>query len=244
MPRPPPFADLDAALAALDPKLRRAKPSRPILAMLAEARRLHGVAAEHRPQLAPLASFDVAALDGLPELAARLERAELEFWQSQGTPAALPLTAARERAIALRFALVSAARFALSAQPALLVPFAGFHRRRSLPNLVSDLTQLAELYDGHAEAFSGAGGLPEWPSEEARGLADRLVEGPSNPAQAKARGDRNLAFALLMLGVGEVRAAGRFLFRYEPEILARFADRTLRTARRKAGARRRRAAAA
>ena len=231
MSRPPSFADLDAALASLDPAVRRKKPKRPVLAELTEARRVHAVAEPLCERFATLADFDLSAIDCLPALAERAECAELAFVRFRSKRARVSLSGVRNEAIALRFRLVAAARHALRADPTPLIPLEGFHRRRALPNLVSDLTLLAGLVDEHVEAFASAGGLPDAPAEVARKLCEALVRGPSSPAHRRARGDRNAAFALLVLALAEVRSGGRYLFRYEPKVLALFSDRLLHARR-------------
>lgn len=229
MPRPPSFDDLDAALEALGEEARNDKPRRLFLKELSEARRLHRVARSRRERFAALADFDLAALDRLPEIIERAERASLE---ESGTRRRPSRKQARDEAIAVRSRLVAAARRALPGDESLQWRLTGMYRRRTLSQIVNDLDRLAGLVEKNAEAFGIIPGLPERPALVARDLVSRLV-GARNPAHDEAEARRNALFALLALAVREVRCAGRYLFRHEPELLAGFTDRTRRTDRRR-----------
>jgi hypothetical protein len=233
MGRPPPFNDLDAALAALGPEARNAKPAVAPLRLLSRARRVYLIASKHRARLACLAEFDLAALDRLPELIERAEQAEFLWVGQQRERNAFDLRKVRDDAIALRFQLVSAARYALRSKPEALSRFDGFYRRRTLASLIADLRRLADFIEMYPELAS-APGLPEKPIELVLQLEDKLIRGNSSDAYDKAEGDRNALIALLALALQEVVSAARYLFRYEPEDLDRLVDRELRDRRRKA----------
>ena len=238
MARPPPFSDLDAALAGLDPAVRRTRPARHFLTELAEARRIHQVAEPHRELYAALTGFDVAALDCLPVLIDRVEGAEVELRKARTGKRRNSQRRTRDEAISLRFRMVEAARFGLRDEPDLLLPLEGFHKRRRLPNLVGDLERLAAIGKKHPQVFAGLPGLPERPVETAQRLGDLLVRGPRDPVFNRVQGDRNAVTALLIMVLAEVRAGGRFLFRHDPKMLERFQDLALRTRRHRAKAER------
>ncbi|MGI5863592.1 MAG: hypothetical protein ACOX6T_16265 [Myxococcales bacterium] len=237
MPRPPSFADLDAALASIGPKERRRNPWRSVLEALAEARRLAAFLTPFRARFAALPDLDLAALDRLPELVDRVEQAELIWTDLKIKRGTFSLRRLRDEAVSLRYRLVAAAEFVDPEGPKPLKD--GFHERRTLPRLVADLRTLADLVDERPEDFSGAKSLPERPSVVARQIADALVLGGYDSALARAQADRNAAFALLDMAVQEVRSAGRYLFRHEPDLLARLSDQSRRRPRRRSPTRER-----
>ncbi|HCF56910.1 MAG TPA: hypothetical protein DFS52_02800 [Myxococcales bacterium] len=231
MPRPPSFADLDAALAALGPRVRRARPRRGIVALLSEARRLYTVVEPLRERYAILPDFDLAALDKLPELVARAQSAEVDWANRNLASAQVSMSGLRDEAIALRFRLVKAARVVFSGDEKKLRLLDGVPQRRDLPRLVGDLRRLAKLIDARAEDFARVPRLPASPADEARRIAQQLTAGRYDPALVAARERRDAAVALMELAVKEVRCAGRYLFRHEPRLLRSIVSKARRGGR-------------
>lgn len=228
MPRPPAFSDLDAALAALGPDARCTKPSRPAVKLLSEARRLYAVVEPERSRFAALPELDIAALDQLPELTRRAQSAEVAWGIRRQERSRLAARRKRDEAIALRSRLVSAIRYVRRADESLQRRLVGLRKRRTLPGIVADLRWLASIVDEQPGAFATAPALPAEPAQAARVLVEELIRGGYSPEADKAQHERNAAFVLLGLAVSEVRAAGRFLFRHEPKLLARMCDEVTR----------------
>jgi hypothetical protein len=225
MPRLPPLSDLDAALAALPVEVRLKRPTRSTLNLVSEARRLIRVSRPVRAQLAALTDFNLEALDRLPAIVELAEQAESRLAASKQERSGVSLSQTREEGIALRFRLASATRLLFPFDSKIQKRLEGFHRRRALHAIVGDLLKLADYADCHPEDYAKAPGLPKQPGQEARRIAELLGSGLSEAELSKARQDRNAAAALLAMAVSEVRAGGRYLFRNDPELFERFADR-------------------
>ena len=235
MPRPPSFADLGAALAAVGPTARQRPPRRSIVKALTEARRLVASVLPSRSRFAALPEFDMGALDQLPELIRRVEQAEIRWADLRRQRKSVSHMQLRDEAVSLRYRLVAAAGFLEREGKKPLKD--GFHERRALPSLVADLRALADLVDERAAEFSAASDLPEHPAEAARQLAATLVRGRYDSTVSRARDDRNAALVLMELAVYEVRCGRRFLFRHEPELLKWQADPPPPRARKRTGKR-------
>jgi hypothetical protein len=224
MRRPPSFADIDAALVALGPEARRRRPGRTTLKELAEARRLLALAEPLRDRLVQLQGFEPAALERLPDLIERTFQAEITLTNERTKKGQRSLRRVREEAVSLRSRLATAAKRVCCDDVSLRGQLKGLHRQRTYAILVGDLKRLADLVDERPEMLSAVPGLPDNSARAARELAQKLIEGAPASGFRKALGDRNALTALLVAAVHEVRAGGRFLFRWDEEMLERFAD--------------------
>jgi hypothetical protein len=114
---------------------------------------------------------------------------------------------------------------------------------RSLDGLAVALDDFAGLAECHREALDGFGGFSAQTIDEARALADALRLRPQFPtvqpqAARDARDLRDRLIALLYERMREVRAAARFVFRGEPEIVREATsgyERRRRAAKRRRG---------
>jgi hypothetical protein len=233
MDRPPSFADIDAALAALGPKARRTRPDKGSLRLISRARKVDALVSQHRKSLAALPGFDLAALDQLPELIERAQQAEIAWQDQRVQRRQRRLRKLRDEAIALRFRLVSAARYAFRKNPEALRPFDGFYRQRGIATVVGDLHRLADLAEEHPWAFADVPGLPEKPADAARELQEKLVQGRAGPPYGSAKANRNASMLLLKLALDEVISGAVYLFRYQPKMLDRLVDEADRRSKRR-----------
>jgi hypothetical protein len=144
-----------------------------------------------------------------------------------------------ERAVALRSELIAAGRFNLRGREgqSTLTQIRG---GEGVADLVQDLFDLAVLLEKNADAFARDQSFDVAARvTEARSLGDALSAGVSQqrlgPEPGSARDLRDRAFTYLDDLVVEVRAAGRYAFRLEPQQAKAFTSRHRRRARTKAG---------
>jgi len=105
-------------------------------------------------------------------------------------------------------------------------------------DLIQDLRDLASLVDDRRPAFELDTTFdPEAKAEAARSSASDLEAGLTaerlRDDQAKSKDTRDRAYTYLAGQVGEIREAGRYAFRDDAEMKARFASTYLRAKRRK-----------
>ncbi|WP_437801934.1 hypothetical protein [Sorangium sp. So ce693] len=166
-----------------------------------------------------------------------LAAAESAWTEVRTLPLSSDLRAQRKDAEALKRDAIAALRYFLAADEEVERRVDGIVLGTGVADLVSDLSQLAELLEQHRDALARAD-LPKRAPERARelaaalssGAAERAVDPQGNAAMAL----RNRAFWWLREAMDDIRAAGRYVYRDERKVLALF-----RTSSARARARRR-----
>lgn len=194
--------------------------------LFGEAAALADTAARHADELAS-AGLDRALVKGLAVRAQAFSEAQAHLLNVRGLKRSEAEVALEERGVELRADLVAAGRFALrdnaDAQKVLDLVQEG----EGLDDLVQDLKTLAVFVDKHRDALARIGVEPPAAAARARKIASELgahlagrraVDGD----EAAALDMRNRASTYLWAAMVEVRAAGAYVFRKDPRVLARF----------------------
>ncbi|WP_438043500.1 hypothetical protein [Sorangium sp. So ce128] len=167
----------------------------------------------------------------------QLAAAESAWTEVRTLPLSSDLRAQRKDAEALKRDAIAALRYFLAADEDVERRVDGIVLGAGVADLVSDLSQLAELLEQHRDALARAD-LPKRAPERARELAAALSSGAAeravDPHGDAAMALRNRAFWWLREAMDEIRAAGRYVYRDERKVLALF-----RTSSARARARRR-----
>ncbi len=143
-----------------------------------------------------------------------------------------------QRGYAERAELLAACRFNLREERAAQGTLSAIAQGEGVPDLVQDLRDLAELVERHRPAFAAdqSFNADEAP-ELARSLAAEIEAGLSSErlstSQAAAKLLRDRAYTYLDDLVAELREAGRYAFRKDSAVAARFASAYLRRKRRR-----------
>ncbi|MGI5865278.1 MAG: hypothetical protein ACOX6T_24935 [Myxococcales bacterium] len=148
---------------------------------------------------------------------------------------------ARQEALRFRAEFTRVARFLLRHDDEALKELGRYAKRRTLASLHQELGHIASLAEEHLAVFAAAQtGLPADLPAHARLLAMNLIRTPDHTTLER----RNEAFRQLDRAVRELRAAGRFVLRNDPEALARIASgyRSEKNRRRRIKLRKKRAA--
>jgi hypothetical protein len=167
------------------------------------------------------------------DLALRLQAAReaQSAWASfRDGIARAPLAALEARAESHRRDMLAACRFGLRRTCDARVSLASFRGRAGLDGLVQDLFDLATLAERHAGAFErdrsfDAGESIFEARELARSLSLAVSEARLGAASSAALELRNRAFTHMDELVSELRAAGRYAFRHDPDTAKRFTSR-------------------
>ncbi|WP_437717786.1 hypothetical protein WMF45_16060 [Sorangium sp. So ce448] len=166
-----------------------------------------------------------------------LTAAESAWTEVRTLPLSSDLRAQRKDAEALKRDAIAALRYFLAADEEVERRIDGILLGTGVADLVSDLSQLAELLEQHRDALARAD-LPKRAPERARELAAALSSGAAeravDPGGNAGMALRNRAFWWLREAMDEIRAAGRYVYRDERKVLALF-----RTSSARARARRR-----
>lgn len=187
-----------------------------------------------------------SALDALPVAVAATRQAQSQWvvQRDRGKPQA---QRDREQAgIELRAELVAACRWNLRSDPGALAVIDQIVQGEGIPDLVQDLLDLSALILQQEAAFDGDETFDAAAqAEAARSSASEITAGLS---ESRTQGDhetakqlRDRAYSHLAKLVADVREAGRYAFRKEPQRAAVFGSAYLRRlkarSRRKAGER-------
>ena len=141
------------------------------------------------------------------------------------------------RATALRSELMAAGRYNLRADPEAQATLSSIRGGETVADLVQDLFDLAAVYEGRFDAFAADQSF-DAPARvaEARAVAQELSQSVSDerhdPQPAGTREMRDRAFTYLDDLVSQIREAGRYVFRRQPEIARHFTSRYRRRQRR------------
>jgi hypothetical protein len=141
------------------------------------------------------------------------------------------------QAAELRSELMAAGRYNLRADPEAQATLSSIRGGETVADLVQDLFDLATVYDGRLDAF-GADQSFDAPARvaEARAVAQELSQSISDerldPQPAGTREMRDRAFTYLDDLVSQIREAGRYVFRRQPEVARHFSSRYRRRQRR------------
>ena len=182
----------------------------------------------------------------IAELATRLEaarEAEAQWALERKGPGRSRYQQILTEARQLRRELLTAARYHLRHNRSARARVASVGRRKDVATLVQDLYSLGDLLRSKSDAFAADTTLdPEQAASRAeraaQALSRALSEVRDNRLAIAALSTRNRAFTLLSASVRELRAAGRYAFRHDPDRRRRFASHYRRRNRRGAGSRR------
>jgi len=230
------MTELDTLLPLLAtlPPTAVVPPSTPMAVALQEAHDLHAAiqTADTRDRLLHV-GVPASVLDALPVAVAATRQAQSQ-WVVERDRGKRHAQRERERAGAeLRAELVAACRWSLRRQPAALAVVEAIVRGEGTPDLVQELSDLAALIRAHAAAFDHDATFDApAQAEAARSAAAEIAAGRSD---AHAQRDRKAAKDLrdrahvhMAALVAEIREAGRYAFRKEPQRLVAFGSTYLR----------------
>ncbi len=196
--------------------------------VISEAERLARVAEKDRAvfnRLAQADLFDIDNVDLLGMTALSVHYAEAQ-WTIFSNPEKDPETAAKlDRAPAVRSDLLLDLGFVEKKfnPPGLSRALSEVREGSSKRDLLQDLVTLAALCETHADALSRIGHDKDVAAEASQLCADlSKVLGADKEETAEAKDIRDRAVTLVERMCGEVRAAGRFLFRKDPDRLAEY----------------------
>lgn len=210
------FESKRAELGAVAPRATRTR----VDSLVGEARLLAEVARRHRAALLAI-GVPAAVLDSLDERATTVEGAQLAQRQLARGKGAEEL-ATTQQATQLRAEILRAVRFAMRHDPAVLRRVEAIHEGTGPDDLVADLVACAELCDAHGPQLEDVQVDPFALAQACRalhaGLSANLRDRRLRSVTALQHTDtRDRAVAHLLDAMTEVRAAGLFLFRNEPQ---------------------------
>ncbi|KYF78996.1 hypothetical protein BE11_10760 [Sorangium cellulosum] len=227
-PSPPRHdATADEALLALDPAYAAA-PDMPVSVAERELTSLSRLA---HAQQARLSRIGITAdkVDVLARFARRLGALEKAWQRARG---AVKLTAAqrklRDEAEALDAKLVAGGRWGCRNDAAAQAELSRIADGSGLPDTIQDLRDLVDFWSDHESAL-GVTDITRKDLERAMALANALEDAAANEASdasaAHALELRNRCFWAADELAKEVREGGRYAFRDQPKIAARFVSR-------------------
>jgi hypothetical protein len=195
-------------------------PTMPVETAVREARSLFDVVDLRRDEFTGLATFDVAFIDALPVLATKLSDAESAWLRQKLVATAASVRPVRDAAEGFRSDFLASARYMLRNDPPAIQLLDQIAEGSGLDDLTEDLEEIARLGEERQDVLAADKQLPKELPAYARSLAQKLSTVKESPAAQAALEQRNRVFWLLDQAVGEVRAAGRYLYRKEPKTLA------------------------
>jgi hypothetical protein len=214
------------ALRALPARYER-RPDRSIAESLYDANNLATLASKEWPKLQKKGGLEADTLDRLRVMRSLLERLEAEWTtvRKRTTPAAVER--AREEGRQLRSEANAALRHFLRRDAEVQKRLSEISEGEGDADLIDDLRKLAALVEAHRDALRFAE-LPKDGSDALRKaaavLSDVTSERKADSDAAAVQASRNRAYWSLRELMSEVRSAGRYVFRKEPKVAARFAD--------------------
>ncbi|KYF56442.1 hypothetical protein BE04_16060 [Sorangium cellulosum] len=217
----------DEALLALNPTYA-AGPDIPVSVAERELTSLARLAHAHAARLARIGiDSDKVAL--LARFARRLGALEKAWQKARG---AVQLTSAQRRlrddAEALDAKLVAGGRWGCRNDPAAQAELSRIADGSGLADTIQDLRDLVDFWSDHESAL-GVTDITRKDLERARALADALEDAAANEASdasaAHALELRNRAFWAADKLAKEIREGGRYAFRDQPKLAARFVSR-------------------
>jgi hypothetical protein len=224
--KPSALERLRPVLEAL-PRERVGPPPMPIDRLLAEARSLAESAAHDRDALCKV-GLDPSLIADLRDRADALAEAQAELQATRrrcrGPVADRKLVT---QAAAFRAEMLGAARSALRADPSARSLLDRIEPQRTPDGLRRALKEISLVYSIHATRLSRAGVSPIEMSTRAQELIDRIDSVyaarrvASRLAQTALR-LRDLAAHHLTFALSEIRAAATYVFRHDPDHLARY----------------------
>lgn len=195
-------------------------PDMPVPTAIHEARLLFDALSERRERFAGLSGI-LDLIDALPGLATALEESERARVATSREVERGSVRIPRQEALRFRANFLRAARFLLRNDDKARKALGRLAKSHALPFLAGDMRRIAALAEEHSALFAAAhAGLPADLPAQARLLAKQLVRVPDRTTLER----RNEAFRQLDRAVRELRAAGRFVLRNDPEALARIAS--------------------
>jgi len=217
----------DEALLALDPKFAD-PPDMPIAIAQREAASLARLARGRHQRLAKI-GITTARVDDLGALAKRLGALENAWRKARG---AVKLTGAQKKlaaeAEALDSKLVAGGRWGCRDDDGAQAELSRIAEGSGLADTIQDLRDLVAFWDEHADAL-GVTDITQKDLTRAAELADKLDEAAANEdadvGAARALELRNRCFWAADKLAKEIREGGRYAFRNEPKIAARFVSR-------------------
>ncbi|WP_437732813.1 hypothetical protein [Sorangium sp. So ce1335] len=217
----------DDALLALDPSYAAA-PDMPVGVAERELTSLSRLARAHQARLSRI-GIGSDKVDLLARIARRLGALEKAWQKARG---AVKLTAAqrklRDEAEALDAKLVAGGRWSCRNDAAAQAELSRIADGSGLADTIQDLRDLVDFWSDHESAL-GVTDITRKDLERAVALADALEEAAANEASdasaAHALELRNRCFWAADELAKEVREGGRYAFRDQPKIAARFVSR-------------------
>lgn len=162
------------------------------------------------------------------ELARRrllLAAAETEWLARRKRAPTAAVMKARAAAASLKRDVVAALRYFLAEDAALKLALDEMTKANADADLIDSLGKLAHHVTAHAKALRRAD-LPAQPAEElrahAKSLSDAVVARAVDPEADHAHAQRNRAFWHLRALMDEIRAAGRYVYRNDRNVLRLF----------------------
>lgn len=203
-----------------------APPPIPVAHLVAEALALADVAERTREALASV-KLDLELLPRLSRGAHALAEAQAELTSLRGSKRGEAEIALEALAAELRSDMVADARFALRADRDAQRAIDEIQEGEGLDDLVQDLKSLAALTEKHSAPIEAVGASAKANAERARRCARELeahvaARRTADREEVAARELRDRVATLLADAIGEVRAAGAYVFRKEPRTLAKF----------------------
>lgn len=216
------------------------QPDIPVATVLQEAHELNALLREERVRARLLA---VGVHDGafaqLPVAEGALRAAQSEWTVARDRNKSDAQKDREARGLALRSELVAAVRWNLREDRKAMAVLSAVQEGEGVADLVQDLEDLATLITVHLEAFTRDQSFDApAQAESARGLAAEirsgLAESKQTTPQSAAKELRDRAYTYLDDLTERVREAGRYVFRRDPAMSARFGSAYKRRKRRRA----------
>ncbi|WP_437569937.1 hypothetical protein [Sorangium sp. So ce542] len=225
----------DEALLALDPGYAPA----PDIPLSVAERELTSLSRLARAEQARLSRVGITAdkVDLLARFARRLGALEKAWQTARG---AVQLTSAqrrlRDEAEALDAKLVAGGRWGCRNDPAAQAELSRIAEGSGLADTIQDLRDLVDFWSDHESAL-GVTDITRKDLERAKALADALEDAAANEASdasaAHALELRNRAFWAADELAKEIREGGRYAFRDQPKLAAKFVSRYRTSLRRR-----------
>ena len=210
------------------PRESIAEPRLPMAVFLQEAHDLHTLVSqpEIRGRLEKV-GVDPSSLDRMGSAITAARQAQSQWTVIRDRSKSDAQRAAEESADELRNELLAACRWSLRNDRVALATVRAIAEGESVADLIQDLVDLARLIETRKAAFDQDASF-DAPTRvrEAQGMAERLQTGVSQEKlvadQIRAKELRDRAFTYLYDQVSAMREAGRYAFRKDPSLVAKF----------------------
>jgi hypothetical protein len=218
-----PFS-LEECLKQMERKEWNRLPLMPVHVAISEAKMLFEVVSKSRESFAAIPDFDPELLEALPAVIQAMEAQECA-WQL--VRAGRRYRELRTEAKELRSSFIASARYLLRADEAAQAQLDLIEKGRETKGLMGSLGDIAAIAANPQWAARLAldKQLPVDVAAHARDLAAKLLRAKDKSEALETIARRNQCYWLLSQVVGEVRAAGQFLFRDDSKTLSLISSR-------------------